>query len=619
MFIRKTRKKDKKTKKDYYSYQLIESVRTERGPRQHILLHLGSDLDLTKEECSQLANCIKDITTGTQRLFPYPKKIEALAEGFARQVIRKQSEILQETKQTKNEKIKNKETKNTELQTDYQTIDCNTIEHEYARTVGIEYIAYETFRELGLDKKFIEIGLSNRQVAIATGVIIGKLVQPTSERGTHKWLQTQSAIDELLGTDFTRLSMNLVYQISDKLLKNKDVIESHLEKTEKDLFNLDETIVLYDLTNTYFEGTAKGVKKAQRGRSKEKRSDCPLVTLGLVINSQGFIKKSEVLPGNISEPKTLKEAIKKLEYEKEKPPIIVLDAGFATEENLQWLREEKYRYIVCSREKKLEVPDDEKFEIVKENKVNTVKASKIDDTEKNEIFLYCYSKMKEKKEQSMQTAFQKRFEKALEQAKSSLSKPKGIKTYEKVVEKIGRIKEKHKGISSHYEITVKKDPSSNLAIDITWELNKESCQKRFSGIYKLRAYGLDWGSKKLWETYTMLTEVEESFRCLKSELGLRPVYHQKENRVDGHLFITILAYHIMRSILHKLELSGQKLKWRTLCRAMSTQVRVTTSMQTKEGQKIYVRKTTKPESFHKEIYTALELSSNPCGTVKTIV
>jgi len=297
-----------------------------------------------------------------------------------------------------------------------------------------------------------------------------------------------------------------------------------------------------------------------------------LVTLGLVINSLGFIKKSEILPGNISEPKTLKEA-----------------------------------------------PDDAKFEIVKEDKVNTVKASKIDDTDTKEILLYCYSKMGEEKEQSMQTAFQKRFEKALEQAKSALSKPRGVKSYDKVLEKIGRIKEKHNRISSHYEIKVKKDPSSNLATDITWKLNKESCQKRFSGIYKLRAYGLDWRSKKLWETYTMLTEVEESFRCLKSELGLRPIYHQKESRVDGHLFITILAYHIMRSILHRLQLNGLRLQWHTICRAMSTQVRVTTSMQTKEGQKNYIRKTTKPEDFHNEVYTALGLSANPCGTVKTVV
>lgn len=608
MFIRKTRKKDKKTKKDYYSFQLIESVRTERGPRQRILLHLGSNLDLTKEECSQLANCIKDIIIGTQRFFPYPEKIEILAEGFSKQVIRKQSEILQETKQTRNK----------ETEPDYQTIDCNTVEHEYARTVGVEYIAYEMFLKLGLDKKFIELGLTKRQSAIATGVIIGKLVQPTSERGTYKWLQTQSAVDELLNSDFSRLSMKLVYQVADKLLSEKEALEGYLEKTEKDLFSLDDTVILYDLTNTYFEGAAAGIKKAQRGRSKEKRSDCPLVTLGLVINSQGFIKKSTVLPGNVSEPKTLQEAIEKLKYKKEKQPIIVLDAGFASEENLQWLRDKEYRYIVCSRERNQEVPDDAEFEVVKESKVNTVKAFKVADTNTEELLLYCYSKMREQKEQSMKTAFQKRFEEELERARSSLSKPRGVKVYDKVLERMGRIKQKHNKISSHYEVKVEKDPSSDLATDITWKLKKESCQKSFSGIYKLRAYGLDWGSEKLWKTYTMLTEVEESFRCLKSELGLRPIYHQKESRVDGHLFITILAYHIMQSILHKLQLSGMNLRWHTLCRGMSTQVRVTTSMQTKEGEKIYIRGTTKPEAFHREVYTALGLSANPGGTVKTV-
>ena len=144
-----------------------------------------------------------------------------------------------------------------EKQTDYHTVDCNTIQHEYARGVGIEYIALKMFQKLGLKEKLSKVGLTKRQVDIATGVIIGKLAQPSSERATHTCLQKQSAIDELMDCDFSRLSLNSVYQVADLLLKEKDTLEEHLQVTEKSLFSLEETVILYDLTNTYFEGTAK--------------------------------------------------------------------------------------------------------------------------------------------------------------------------------------------------------------------------------------------------------------------------------------------------------------------------------------------------------------------------
>ncbi len=606
MFIRKKAKKDKSSNKTYYSYQLVESVRTERGPRQRILLYLNSELDLTKEERHHLASCIEDSIKGTKRLFPYPEKIEKLAQIFAKQLVGKQAERLPENTQE-------------EKKTDYHTVDCNTIQHEYARGVGIEYIALKMFQKLGLKEKLSEIGLTKRQVDIATGVIIGKLAQPSSERATHTWLQKQSAIDELMDCDFSRLSLNSVYQVADLLLKEKDTLEEHLQVTEKSLFSLEETVILYDLTNTYLEGTAKGIEKAKRGRSKEKRSDCPLVTLGLIIDENGFIKKSTILPGNVSEPKTLQEAIEKVGYDDKKKPVIVLDAGFATEENLQWLREKERPYIVCSRKRIGKIPQDLSLEIVQEKKGNIVKAAQVIDENTEEAIVYCHSVMKEKKEESMKDSSQKHFEEALKKLREGLTKKRCMKAYDKVVEKVGRLKEKYRSISSHYKIIVVADESSKQAVDISWNLNSETCEKRFSGIYQLRTYKLQWDSKKLWNTYVMLTEVEESFRCLKSELGLRPVYHKKSSRVDGHLFITVLAYHLMKGILHELAMKGIYLNWNTLRRGMSTQVRVTTSMQTEDGKKIYIRASTQPESFHKKIYKALELPSTPGNKVKTIM
>lgn len=617
MFIRKTRKKDTSSGKLYYSYQLIESIRTEKGPRQRILLNLGNNLDLSKEDLSALANCIEDIVLSRKTLFPmYTEEIQKLAEIYAQQLIRKQSELFTELEC----KAKEKQTS-----TDYVTIDCNTIEHECARSIGVEHIAYSMFKKLGLDKKLAETGLTKREIAIATGVIIGKLAQPSSERATYKWLQSQSAIGELLDQDFSKLSMKSIYRSGDLLFQSKKELEEHLYTTEKDLFSLEDTVLLYDLTNTYFEGSACAIQKAKRGKSKEKRADTPLVTLGLVVNNAGFIKRSTILSGNVSEPGTLKEALNRIDMEGGSKPTIVLDAGIATEENLKWLRDKGYFYIVSSRRAQEEDPVDVEFTIVREEGANVVKAAKVEDSETKEVIVHCHSTLRGQKEESMKTSFQRKFEESLHQIKNSLTKKRGTKSYSEVLERIGRLKQKYPQIASCYTVKViQEDAKEELSQkelvvkDITWELNETKCDKKFSGKYQLRTFGLEWDCERLWKTYIMLTRVEEGFRCLKSELGLRPIYHQTESRVDGHLFITVLAYHIMQSILHSLRENGINYNWRTIRRIMSTQVRVTTSVGTKEGKRMRIRSTTTPEMAHKEIYKALGISMNPGRLVKTI-
>lgn len=347
------------------------------------------------------------------------------------------------------------------------------------------------------------------------------------------------------------------------------------------------------------------------------------------MNNQGFIKKSTVFPGNVSEPGTLQNALDKIQMEGTSKPIIVLDAGIATEENLEWLRSKGYFYIVNSRRTQVEEPVDLEFTIVREEGANVVKAAKVEDSETKEIIVHCHSTLREKKEESMKTNFQKKFEESLYQIKNSLTKKRGIKSYSKVLERIGRLKQKYPQIASCYTIKVIQEETLEsvkeevvqkelLAKDVSWELNGTKCDKKFNGKYQLRTFGLEWNCERLWKTYIMLTQVEEGFRCLKSELGLRPIYHQREHRVDGHLFITVLAYHIMQCILHKLRECGINYSWRTLRRIMSTQVRVTTSVETKEGKRMRIRNTTSPEMVHKEIYKALGVSMNPGGLVKTV-
>jgi len=608
MFIRKVTQKTRKRKK-YYTYKLVESIRTERGPRQRDILNLGVDFNLPREQWKTLANCTEEIITGQKPLIDYPKAIRTLARRYAKKIIRVQGSVVVEGEDTP---------------PDYATIDVNSVDNEETRTVGAEYVVYETIKELEIDRKLRVLGLNRHQLAAVLGVIAGRMIVPGSERSTHYWLQNVSALDELMGVDFSNLSLDRVYKVSDRLLKHKDALEEHLRWSEGQLFALEEKIILYDLTNTFLEGSGKYNRKARYARSKDKRNDCLLVTLGLVLDMHGFPKKSRIFEGNVSEPKTMETMINGLaggdiseaSFIK---PTIVLDAGIASEENIQWLKDKHYPYIVVSRKKKKEIPSDVTMIAVKEDdKTNIVfvKAGLVKNQETGELELYCHSIDKEKKEDSIKTKFQERFEAELLKARNALHLRNGTKRYDKVVERIGRLKEKYKLVSHTYKITVEKDTETNKAKNITWSLKKK---EKTSGIYCLRTDRKDLNEQQIWDIYTMLTDIEDAFRCMKSELGLRPIYHQKEPRCDGHIFITLLAYHLLHTIRFKLRQRGVRFCWTTIRKQLSTQVRVSTTMKRKDGKTIHIRKSSKAEPSHQAIYDALNLPHQPGRTVKTIL
>ncbi|MBI4752921.1 IS1634 family transposase [Candidatus Desantisbacteria bacterium] len=453
---------------------------------------------------------------------------------------------------------------------------------------------------------------------VALGVIASRLIFPCSEKKTHIWLQEMSGINELMGTDFNKLSQDMVYKASDMLLKHKEEIEKHLQMRACSLFNLKEKIIFYDLTNTFFERTGKYNSKAKFGHSKKKRSDCPLITLGLVLDSDGFAKRSKVFNGNVSEPKTFKDMIKSLTcFESDKKPIAVMDAGIAIEDNITWLKENGYNYIVVSRKKQREITENIKMVTVKEDE-NTgkpiVQVGLLKEEGKDEIEAYCYSVSKQKKEDGIKGLFHQRFEEELTKVHVALSIKNGTKQYEKVIERIVRLKERYKRVSSSYEVEITKDNQTNKATSVKWH-QKE--QEETSGVYCLRVNRCELKEQEIWDIFRLLSQVEAAFRCMKSELGMRPVYHKKENRVDGHLFITVLGYHVLQAIRFRLKNKGIRARWETIRELLSTQVRITTQMKMKDGKMLYIRKSTKSTPFQKEIYSALNLSLKPGETIKT--
>ena len=603
MFIRKTTHTDRKAKREYHTFKLIESVRTERGPRQRMLLNLGADFSLPEEKWKDLANRIEEILTGQDPLLPYTQEIETLAARYARKLIGYQGATQAEQRESPDP--------------DYHRVDINSIDNEHCRTIGAEHVVYETIKYLELDRLLMALGFNKVALDAAIGVIAARLIAPSSERAAHLWLQGISGLDELLGTDFTDLSQDRVYKTSDLLLRHKTEIESHLRAKERNLFNLEEKVILYDLTNTFFEGTMRYNRKARFGVSKEKRSDCLLLTLGLVLDSEGFPKRTEVFEGNVSEPGTLQEMIATLCFE-DMPtrPIIVMDAGIATEANIVWLKAQGYPYIVVSRKRKSEVPPLTDAVTVREDERRMIRATLAKGPNDDEITLYCHSTDKEVKERGIRNRFEKRFEQELDKVQKALSKRHGTKRYDKVIEKIGRLKERFKRVARRYEITVTKDEKTDRATAVTWQrkVQEDSC-----GVYCLRSNRLDFKEQELFDIFAMLTEVEDAFRSMKSELGLRPVRHHKEKRSDGHLFITVLAYHVMHTIRMTLRAHDIHDNWTTVRKDLSTHVRISTTMKRDDGKVIHIRKSSRPEVLHSRIYDALGLGHRPGKTIKAIL
>ncbi len=603
MYIRRTTIKSRRNGEPYYTYRLVESIRAGKGVRQRTLLNLGRHFEVPREQWQPLAQRIEQLVSGQEDLLPIQldSRWEGSAQSYAAMLI-----------QAKGQED------NKPVAPDYQTIDANTLEMIRPRSVAVEHVALSALRQVALDQKLTKLGFTRPQLSAAIGTIIGRMVAPGSELATHAWLQEQTGLGELIDYNFDNTKLTRLYRVSDQLLQHKEALEAHLYHRERSLFEFDEAITLYDLSNTYFEGTAQGNSNAALGRSKEKRSDCPLVTLALVLDGSGFIKKSEVFAGNASEPKTLAEMLPKLASDLgTQTPTVVLDAGIATEENVAWLKDKYYRYLVVSRKRHREFYEKDAV-LVKADGDLRVRVQRIVDPETDEVKLYCHSTQREKKDRGIQELFAKRFEAALEKLAEGLTKKGCVKNYEKVLERIGRLKQKYARAARYYEIRVQQDKKTGKATAIHWS-RKTIIEDTQPGVYCLRTNQDQWDEATLWHTYTMLTDLEAVFRSLKSELGLRPVFHQKTGRVTGHLFISVLAYHLVHMIRFQLKACGIHFNWESLRRQLQGQNRVTAQIKRADGRMLHIRKSTRAEPRQQVIYDALGISDKPGKTEKTIV
>lgn len=616
MFIRRARTRNKATGEAYFTHRLVASQRAGKQVRQVTLLNLGRHFDLLQPDWPRLCSRIEALLGAQPGLLAEAKPIETLAQRFAARLMNDRAAAGEAVPRTDRPCPHGPNAATPSPPADFAEVDTASLQLTRPRSVGVEAVGLAAIGWTGLTHVLQDLGFNAVQRAAVAASLIGRMAAPGSELATWQWVRSRSALGDLLDTDFESMPLVRLYRVSDLLLRHRDAIEAALFARIQDLFSLTTTVTLYDLTNTYFEGTAADVPKAARGRSKEKRTDCPLVTLGMVLDSSGFVRKSKMFAGNVAEGSTLQDMLKGLDAPK--GALVIMDAGIASEANLVWLKDRGYRYLAVSRERTRQFDPDQATKVLTASQ-ETVQLQRSLSKDGTEVRIYCHSPGRQTKETAINARFVQQFEAGLTKLADGLSKPRTQKTIAAIQQRIGRLKEKSRGIGQHYEITVTPDETGLNATAITWQQAPvEGSKLTHPGVYCLRSNETAWDDATLWRTYTMLTDLEAVFRGLKSDLGLRPVFHHTEDRTEGHLFITVLAYQMVQAIRRKLAAKGYHLSWSGLRAILAVQQRVTATFRQRDGRTLHVRKATVAEPDLRQIYDALQIDPAPGGVRKYV-
>lgn len=605
MYLKRITKPDRKGEKIYEYYRLVHSYKIGNKIRQQTIINLGKLEELPKEKHKLLADRIEAMLTGSDSiLFDIPDEVEALAQKYTKKIVEKGIFPVK-----KKQKPITKE-----LSTDFQEIDMQSIDQLESKTIGGEWLVKQAFNRFGLNDLFSGIGMSENESGIAQMLLTAKMIHPSSELETERWLRENSGAGTLYNPDdHHQVSRYRLYKAATVLYKNKDEIEQKMYLTTNSLFSQKSKIVIYDLTNMYFEGQMLGSKKAKFGRSKQKRNDRRLIGLALAIDSLGFVRYSKIYKGNIGEPETfetmLDDVASQLNTANGKP-VVVMDAGISTEDNLECIRKREYDYVCVSRSKPTRYSKlSEQATKLSDNRDNIIEVTKISVPEKKDIFLHIKSHQKQLKEESINDKLTQRFVESMTYLKQGLGLPHRLKKIIPVHEKVGRIKKQFSKVSKLYKVTYKEDAEKGIVTDIIWELQKEKESPK--GEYFLRYSKEKLSEKEIWDTYNMTRDVEATFRCLKTDLDIRPIFHQKDTYIEPHIWLGIVAYQIVNYIKLKLAEADINYSWTTIVRKMQSQQYSLQSANRRNGGKIYTSLCTQPTSDLKKIYAALNFKERP--------
>jgi transposase len=599
MYIRKSTRNYKG--KVYTNHLLVESVQTPKGPRQRIVCSLGSLAPAPQEEWLALAHKLETSLRGQLPLSASQAEIEAIVAKVRR----------------------NNRTHFVDPGSMIE-VDSDRVEVEEARVAGPVHVGHQVWRQLKIDDILRHAELSERARTVTEAMTLNRLIYPLSEHAMPDWIR-RTALSDILDQDFSELEDESLYRNLDRLYPKRELIERELAEQEKTLFNLDDTVYLYDLTSTYFEGQAPLNKQAKRGYSRDKRPDCKQVVIGLVLDRDGFPKAHEVFDGNVQDRKTVDKMLDVLGKRtgKKAEGTVIVDRGMAFDENIEQIRNRGLHYLVAGLQSERnewldELEKDDWEQVIrtpsprnpfqKKTKVEVKLREKGD-----EVYILCRSEGRKEKDRAIRETHEGKLLADVRKLQERVAKGH-LKKEEKIHQAIGRIKERYPRVARYHRIEY---DSERKQLSPREEVEKKAIAEKLDGTYVMKTDRKDMTADEIWRTYILLTRVEDAFRDIKSPLMERPIFHHLQHRTQTHIFVCVLAYHLLAAIEHRFLQHGVHTSWWTLRQELSTHHVVTVVLPAADGRVLRIRKGTSPEPRHREIYETLGIPMEVLKPVKT--
>ncbi len=683
--------------------QLVESYRNhENRPRHRVVLSLG-DAPIPKADWPLIAKGVERKlaaqqvlldNTASERVGPWIdtviRRIDGKKSPSPTETARFAPETLEPTEDLPQSRCQRSRFPAAPSGTldENEVIDgvlIHKITHTHTTRLGPELLANHAYDRLALDDVLARGGFNPAQRMAARASIINRVVDPVAEQALPHWVK-RSSLPDLLGDGLFSASKDRYYRVSDQLLRHPNDIEAHLRERHRTLFNLRQEIILYDLTNSHFEGVCAKNPKARYGKNKQKRNDCPPIVVGLVLDGDGFPLTHKIFDGNQSDAKSLLamvEAMRKsvasdAELFSVKKPLVIVDAGVATKGNLKVLRDAGFHYLVNdSRRGRTRYAEQFQQETLFEtipgrDATSPVKVAKMRDprgadeeTAKHEgidppagepeggavvdevdQIVLCKSERREVKEKAMLSQAEARYGAALEKLARRIETGR-LTDEKKINQALGRLASHHSRVKRYFEVKVEtvaptgSEPHDALApttplpqrkkrrgantprVTRRWVWNRRETEyaaaEALSGCYVLRTDVNEMSGSDLWGLYMTLTRAEDAFRNLKHTLGLRPNRHHLEGRVDAHVWITILAYSLLRFIQHTLEAQGDYRSWETIKRVLMTHAYTTIIVPSTDGHLHRLRRAGTPEHCQEEVYRCFGIDRLKLPYTRSIV
>lgn len=633
-----------KTTRSGEALQLVESYRNLEGkPRQRIVVSLG-DLQVPEKHRKEVARLVEEALYGVEQPYLMPPDMPA-AMGKWVDYIQKRIEREGKWAPVKHGKKaagtlgEVPPSASGEAEEVIDGVVAKRVSHTHTTSLGPILAGLCFWEKLGMPKLLESLGFNELQQKAAAALVLNRLDAPVSEHAMPEWL-AGSSLPDLLGDDLRRKADDIFYRTGDRLLDRRDQIEAHLRRRQERLFNLERTILLYDLTNTHFEGVCEANDKAVRGRNKQKRHDCPQVVIGMVFDEFGFEVSHRTFKGNMSDSKSLVEMLESLHASTAKDdlaagtaPLVIMDSGVATAENRRLLRERGFKYLVNNTRpgrKKwaedfrtgdfTEIGGREGKASVQVSTRDEVSEEKLPDGSVENVaerLVFCRSAGRREKELAIRSRAEDRLLDELRKLRNRVESGR-LKDPAKIQQAIGRKLQQNPRVAKYYQVSLAGSEENKT---VKWKRTEEiwSGDSDLLGCYVLRTNDDELDGERLWGMYMTLTKAEEGFRMLKSDLGLRPNHHHLEERVDAHIFITVLAHQLLNAIIHTMNKAADIRSWPTLRRILQTHCYTTILLPTIDGTLHRIRRAGTAEAEQKRIYETLGVDYHNLPEIKISV